>query len=317
MKNVLLVLLLLLTARVIHAQTPDWEMVASDYQYSMTITAFLNIDGITLSSENDRVGAFVGTERRGNANLIFVEGVDRHLAFLTIYANEVGEEISFKIYNSGDGSVVPVDRTVEFQMDAHYGSVLMAYSLAAPTLNSEAVFYEFGFDGVSPISTIISTDQVEIALNQGQSLTSLIRTFTVSDGATVYVGDSLVVSDTDQVDLTFPVTYTVVSQDESNYTVYQVRVQNQEVPAFVTTNVITVNGDGSNDFWVVTDAHLYSDYTFRIFDANGRVLLQSIGYGNDWDGYHNGKRLDRGKYYYVVESKERDSIMTGEILVLY
>src|SRR5690606_30317714 len=143
---------------------------------------------------------------------------------------------------------VPVDRTVEFQMDAHYGSVLMAYSLAAPDLNNEAVFYGCGFDGVNPISTNISTDQVEVALKQGLTLTSLIPTFTVSEGATVYVGDSLVVSNTDQVDFTFPMTYTVVSQDESNYTTYQVKVENQEVPGFVSTNVITANGDGSNDF---------------------------------------------------------------------
>ena len=316
MKNALSILSLVFIAHISHAQAPNWEVIPSDYQYTMTVTAFLTVDGRTLTSEKDRVGAFVGNELRGSANVIYIEGVDRHLAYLTVYANGVGEEISFKIYDSSKGSVVPVERTLDFAIDEQYGSVLLAYSIAAPALNSEAVFYEFGFQDITQVFTNILEEQVEVILKPGQTLTELIPEFVVSDGGKVYVGDSLV-SDTAKMDFTFPIVFTVVSEDESNFTTYQVSVENREMESFVSSNVITPNGDGSNDFWIVQDAYRYAAYTFRIFDANGRVLWESMGYNNDWDGYHNGKKLDRGKYYFVVENKEIDSVITGSILVLY
>lgn len=316
MKNTLFVLLLLFMAQMAHAQAPNWEVTPNDYQYTMTVTAFLNVDGRTLTSEKDKVGAFVGDELRGTANVIYIEGVDRHLAYLTVYANGVGEEVSFKIYDSSNGSVVGVERTLDFVIDEHYGSVLMAYSIAAPALNSEALFYEFGFKEVAAIFTEISEENIEIALRPGQSVAELVPEFVTSDGAKVYVGDSLV-ADTAKLDFTLPIFYTVVSEDESSFTVYQISVENREMEGFESSNVITPNGDGSNDYWVVKDAYRYAEYVFKVFDANGRVLWESTGYNNDWDGYHNGKRLARGKYYYTVENKEIDSVITGSILVLY
>ena len=41
----------------VSAQNPNWSVNASNYQYSMTFTTFLNVNGTTLSSVDDKVAA--------------------------------------------------------------------------------------------------------------------------------------------------------------------------------------------------------------------------------------------------------------------
>ncbi len=101
---------------------------------------------------------------------------------------------------------------------------------------------------------------------------------------------------------------------------YQVKVNNEQVggdAGFFSTNVITANNDGDNDTWYVQNASDYADHEFKILDVNGRVLYESIGYRNDYDGYFKGKKLDRGKYYFQVENKESNTRITGNILIMY
>jgi gliding motility-associated-like protein len=68
-----------------------------------------------------------------------------------------------------------------------------------------------------------------------------------------------------------------------------------------TSNVITPNGDGKNDFFVVRNIDLYPGNTVKIFDKTGKLLYTKTGYNNDWNGYYNGSPLSQGTYYYVVD----------------
>jgi len=116
------------------------------------------------------------------------------------------------------------------------------------------------------------------------------------------------------------VLYSVLSEDESVLNDYMVEVKHQGESAisdFSSTNVITANHDGANDYWIVQDAYLYANFRFQVFDINGRIVYESVGYNNDWDGTYRGKRLDSGKYYYVVSNSETGTRFEGEILILY
>lgn len=86
---------------------------------------------------------------------------------------------------------------------------------------------------------------------------------------------------------------------------------------FICTNVITANGDGDNDNWIVENAGTYDNHKFRIVDANGRVVYESLGYQNDWNGHFKGHLLEKGKYFYKVESMITNKTFNGSILVLY
>jgi hypothetical protein len=110
----------------LQAQDPNWSFNTSDYQYSMTFTAFLNVDGTTLTSANDKVAAFVNGEIRGVANVVYVASANKYVTYLSVYANTDNETISFKIYNSSSDTVVNIDKTINFSIDENIGGIAQA-----------------------------------------------------------------------------------------------------------------------------------------------------------------------------------------------
>lgn len=78
--------------------------------------------------------------------------------------------------------------------------------------------------------------------------------------------------------------------------------------------VLTPNGDGKNDTWIVNEGGLSSDFTLLIFNRWGEKVHEEEGYSNDWDGSHNGVQLPDGAYYYVI--KHEDAVYTGPINLL-
>ncbi|RYY23142.1 MAG: T9SS type B sorting domain-containing protein, partial [Sphingobacteriaceae bacterium] len=99
-------------------------------------------------------------------------------------------------------------------------------------------------------------------------------------------------------------------------TIYQVKVSNasgcsaiasitinvaDDYSSIHPANILTPNGDGKNDTWVVKNIDLYPNNTVSIFDRGGRKLKEVKGYNNDWDGTLNGSLLAEGTYYYVID----------------
>ncbi|MEE1945232.1 MBG domain-containing protein [Pedobacter sp. KR3-3] len=67
------------------------------------------------------------------------------------------------------------------------------------------------------------------------------------------------------------------------------------------TNILTPNGDGVNDLWVVANIDAYPNNTVQVFDRAGRILFTKKGYNNTWDGTVNGQPLAEGTYYYIID----------------
>ena len=66
-------------------------------------------------------------------------------------------------------------------------------------------------------------------------------------------------------------------------------------------NVLTPNGDGKNDFFVIKNIDMYPNNQVRIFDRAGREVYAKKNYNNEWDGTINGTPLDENTYYYIIE----------------
>ena len=66
-------------------------------------------------------------------------------------------------------------------------------------------------------------------------------------------------------------------------------------------NILTPNGDGKNDRWIVWNINRYPENTVSVFDRSGRLVFRQRNYSNNWDGTFNGKPLQEGAYYYVIE----------------
>jgi len=67
------------------------------------------------------------------------------------------------------------------------------------------------------------------------------------------------------------------------------------------STVVTPNGDGYNDKFIVKNIDYYPNNTLKIFDKTGRILYTKHTYANDWDGTLNGSPLAEGTYYYIID----------------
>lgn len=67
------------------------------------------------------------------------------------------------------------------------------------------------------------------------------------------------------------------------------------------TNILSPNGDGLNDKWVIDHIDLYPKNEVRVFNRAGRFIYGKKGYDNSWDGTLNGTPLVEGTYYYTID----------------
>ncbi|WP_172664882.1 MBG domain-containing protein [Pedobacter steynii] len=67
------------------------------------------------------------------------------------------------------------------------------------------------------------------------------------------------------------------------------------------TNILSPNGDGYNDKWMIDNIDFYPNNEVKIFDKSGRPIYSKKGYDNSWDGTLNGTALSEGTYYFVLD----------------
>jgi gliding motility-associated-like protein len=82
------------------------------------------------------------------------------------------------------------------------------------------------------------------------------------------------------------------------------------------TNILTPNGDGRNDRWVIRNLDSYTDNEVKIFDRAGRMVYNRRNYSNDWDGTVNGSPLAEGTYYYILTIQNGAKTATGYITIV-
>ncbi|PBQ32692.1 hypothetical protein CNR22_13215 [Sphingobacteriaceae bacterium] len=70
------------------------------------------------------------------------------------------------------------------------------------------------------------------------------------------------------------------------------------------TNYISPNGDGKNDFWKVENVDIYKEFALKIFDQFGQVIFETANnYNNEFDGRYKSNALPTGNYYYIFKNQ--------------
>ncbi|KAA2238900.1 T9SS type B sorting domain-containing protein [Chitinophaga agrisoli] len=82
------------------------------------------------------------------------------------------------------------------------------------------------------------------------------------------------------------------------------------------TNILTPNGDGRNDKWVIRNLDSYPNNEVQVFDRSGRIVFQQRNYANDWLGTLNGKPLAEGTYYYILRINDGAKTAKGYITII-
>ena len=101
---------------------PNWSVVSTDYEFTMTVTGIANIDCIESLDTNDIVAAFIGDEVRGVQPVReFYNG--HAFAFMIVYDNVFsGNAIHFKIYDASEDQVIDAMGNLTFQENQNLGS---------------------------------------------------------------------------------------------------------------------------------------------------------------------------------------------------
>ena len=82
---------------------------------------------------------------------------------------------------------------------------------------------------------------------------------------------------------------------------------NLEIP-----NLITPNGDGNNDSWIIETIYSYPGNSVEIYNRNGALLFQTENYNNSW----NGESLPATTYFYVIDFNNGGNKQYGSISIV-
>ena len=76
----------------------------------------------------------------------------------------------------------------------------------------------------------------------------------------------------------------------------------------------TPNGDGINDDWCIANIDRYPEAEITIYDSRERLVFQSKGYENPWNGTLDGQLLPVGEYrYHLKLHDEEDEQINGSV----
>lgn len=200
-KKMKLITLFFLCSTFLFAQPSSWEVDENNFEYTMTVIAFLSVNNKRLSNSNDLVAAFVGNEIRGITKLTYVASEDAYYAYLTVFANRNNEEITFKIYDSTQDSVIDTGASLRFETLGHHGSLLQAFSIASPSLLDKTEITNIDFNGVEVLNRVEGGDVITLYIRNSQNLEITTINFELSPGAELLYNNKVLTPNVSSINL--------------------------------------------------------------------------------------------------------------------
>lgn len=116
--------------------------------------------------------------------------------------------------------------------------------------------------------------------------------------------------------LIYEVTHSLCPKESDTLRIYITPCEDFE-PVFPT--VITPNGDGKNDLFVVYNLEkIYPNCQMTIFNRWGNVVYESTGYDVPWDGTFKGEKLPMGTYFFKLELNDNENtVYNGPINIIH
>lgn len=79
----------------------------------------------------------------------------------------------------------------------------------------------------------------------------------------------------------------------------------EDIPIGI-NQLLTPNGDGKNDVWILEDLYLYPNHSVKVFNRWGELVYEAAPYLNDWagtweTGSGDGSVLPSASYYYLFD----------------
>ncbi|OXB06169.1 gliding motility-associated C-terminal domain-containing protein [Flavobacterium pectinovorum] len=171
------------------------------------------------------------------------------------------------------------------------------------------------------LSPEFNTDTKNYTVDVPNETNSIIITPTPIDpNATVeiIVDGKTVTDNTAPIDLKTGenvVTIVVTAPDGTQET-YTIIVNREDAVPVIPSNIITPNGDGKNDVWVVPGLNVYPNNSVKVFDRAARLVYSKNNYNSDWDGTYKGSPLTEDTYYYLIDLGNGSPKLKGFISII-
>ena len=111
-----------------------------------------------------------------------------------------------------------------------------------------------------------------------------------------------------------------VFMDDSNIVNQIVKSTNISIaqrPQLMIPTIISPNGDGFDEQWIIGNIHKYPDNEVYIFNSKGQIVYYEKGYEQSWDGTtSNGTLLKSGIYMYRIILNDK-YLYRGKLLLEY
>ncbi|MEX0273638.1 MAG: gliding motility-associated C-terminal domain-containing protein [Flavobacteriaceae bacterium] len=119
---------------------------------------------------------------------------------------------------------------------------------------------------------------------------------------------------TSSLTLTEPGNYRLVAMVDNCEVIKPFSVEHLDT--FNVPNVITPNGDGANDQWIIPNTYSNKqDVNVIIYNDKGEELLNEMGYQNNWPDSTMGFPKQNMVFYYIIKNAEK-TLKQGTITVI-
>ncbi|QXU40125.1 MBG domain-containing protein [Pedobacter sp. D749] len=181
----------------------------------------------------------------------------------------------------------------------------------------------YSFVYVNGTLTINAVPSVSIVSSKGTEISKGETTVLTASGGTAYSWSTAsgIVSGQNTAFLSVrpaqTTTYTVrVTNASGCNSSKSITIKVAEDYKLVANNILTPNGDGINDTWLVQNIDMYPGNEVRIFDRNGREMYSKKSYDNSWNGTIGGNDLAEGTYYYIITYGPNKLVQKGFITII-
>jgi len=275
--------------------TPAYTDIVSNATASLTVTptvadpgATVTVNGTTLASGTPSASIPLAVGNN-TVNIVVIAQDEKTRQKYTIVVTRVSNNAYLTNLDLSSGTLSPVFVKYNGSYSASVPNGVTSITVT-PTLNNPHAIIK-----VNGTTITSGTASSAIPLNVGDNAISTI--VTAQDGITHK-------------------TYTVVvNRAASGLNSLYLPGSSEQTPLVSllsekveASNILSPNGDGVNDIWVVKNIAFYPDNTVTVYDRAGKIVFTKKGYNNDWDGAYRGSALNEGTYYYLVELGNGQSV---------
>jgi gliding motility-associated-like protein len=254
-------------------EAPTLTAITDRRVYNVSTSQVVNLAGITAGPETAQsTTTTVSTDKPATFSSISVVGTQIQFTLASGIVTPQDVVVTVRVKDNGgvaNGGVDTLVRTFKLGIDP------MPVASATPNLITLGATSQLSAAGANAVNyTWVAVGGSGIV---GSGATINVR----PKGTTTY---AVVVTNSFGYQATVPVLLTVI-------------VDYKLVP----NNLVTPNGDGVNDKWVIPNIDMYPDNEVMVYDKAGRAVFAKRGYNNEWDGTVNGKLLKEDAYFYVIK----------------